>query len=66
MKYFVKDFSTTIQARMLIFGTQVDDDLLYHGIENKPFPLYSSLHLSTLLSFHTAGPRSAIGRAPDS
>ena len=34
MEFFVKDFSTTIQARVLIFGMQVDDDLLYHGIEN--------------------------------
>ena len=34
MKFFVKDFSTTIQARVLIFGMQVDDDLLYRGIEN--------------------------------
>ena len=26
---FVKDFSRTMQARMFIFGMQVDDDLLY-------------------------------------
>ena len=34
MKYFVKDFSRTIQARVLICGMQVDDDLLYRAIEN--------------------------------
>ena len=53
MKFFVKDISTTMQARMLIFGTQVDDDLLYYKIENQPSPVYSSLHLSSFLSFHT-------------
>ena len=53
MKFFVKDFSTTMQARMLIFGTQADDGLFYRGIENQPSPAYSSLHLSTFLSFHT-------------
>ena len=37
-----------MQARMLIFGMQVDDDLLYRGIENQP-----SLYLSNFLSFHT-------------
>ena len=34
MKFFVKDFSRTIQARVLVFGMQVDDNLLYRGIEN--------------------------------
>ena len=34
MKFFVKEFSRTFQARVLIFGMQVDDDLLYDGIEN--------------------------------
>ena len=33
MKIFVKDFSRTIQARVFIFGMQIDDDLLYRGIE---------------------------------
>ena len=41
VKFWVKDFFTTMQARMLIFGMQVDDDLLYHGIENQPAPAYS-------------------------
>ena len=35
---FVKDFPTTMQARMLIIGTQVDDNFFYCGIENQPSP----------------------------
>ena len=42
-----------MQARMVIFGMQVDDDLLYHGMENHPFPSYLSLYLTNFLSFHT-------------
>ena len=53
MECFVKHFSTTMQGRMLIFGTQVDGDLLYSGFENQSSPAYSSLYLSNLLSFHT-------------
>ena len=53
MKFFDKDFSTTMQGRMLIFGMQVDDDLLYPGMENQSSPVYSSLYLSNFLSFHT-------------
>ena len=53
MKCFVKDFSSTMQGRMLIFGMQLDDDLLYRGIENQSSPAYSSLYLSNFLSFHT-------------
>ena len=53
MKYFDKDFSTTMQARILIFGMQVDDDLLSDGIGNQPSPAYSSLYLSNFLSIHT-------------
>ena len=52
MKFFVKDFSTTMQGRMLIFCMQVDDDLLYRGIENQS-SAYSSLYSSNFLSFHT-------------
>ena len=37
---------------MLIFGMQVDGDLLYHGIESQP-SAYSGLYLSNFLSFHT-------------
>ena len=40
IKLFVIDFSRTIQARVLIFGMQVDDDLLYRGIESQSSPAY--------------------------
>ena len=53
MKFFVKDFSTTMQGRMFIFGIQVDDYLLYRGIENQSSPAYSSVYLSNFLSFYT-------------
>ena len=52
MKFFVKDFCETVQARVVIFGIQVDNDVLYHGIANQPSPAYSSLYLSNFLSFH--------------
>ena len=53
MKFFIKDFSKTMQARMVIFGMHVDDALLYPGIENQSSPAYSYLYLSNFLSFHT-------------
>ena len=53
MKFFVKDFSETVQARVVIFGEQVDNDVLYRGIANQPSSVYSSLYLSNFLSFHT-------------
>ena len=53
MKFFVKDFCETVQAREVIFGEQVDNDVLYRGIANQPSPAYSSLYLSNFLSFHT-------------
>ena len=53
MKFFVKDFCETVQARVVIFGEQVDNDVLYSGIVNQPSPAYSSLYLSNFLSFHT-------------
>ena len=53
MKFFVKDFSETVQARVFIIGMQVDNDVLYRGIANQPSPAYSSLYLSDFLSFHT-------------
>ena len=53
MKFFVKDFCETVQARVFIFGEQVDNDVLYRGIANQPSPAYSSLYLSDFLSFHT-------------
>ena len=51
-KFFVKDFCETVQARVVIFGMQVDNDVLYRGIANQPSPAYSSLYLSNFLSFH--------------
>ena len=53
MKFFVKDFSETVKARVVIFGMQVDNVVLYHGIANQLSPVYSSLYLSNFLSFHT-------------
>ena len=53
MKFFVKDFSETVQDRVVIFGEQVDNDVLYCGIAKQPSPAYSSLYLSNFLSFHT-------------
>ena len=52
MKFFVKDFCETVQARVFIFGMQVDNDVLYRGIAKQPSPAYSSLCLSDFLSFH--------------
>ena len=53
MKAFVKDFSTTLLTRIVIFGIQGDDDLLYRGIENQASPAYSSLYLSNFLPMLT-------------
>ena len=53
MKFFVKDFCETVQVRVVIFGMQVDNDVLYRGIANQPSPAYFSLYLSNFLSFHT-------------
>ena len=53
MKFFVKDFCETVEARIFIFGMQVDNDVLYRGIANQPSPAYSSLCFSNFLSFHT-------------
>ena len=41
-----------MQGIMLIFGMQVDDGLLYRGIENQFSPAHSFLYLSNFLSFH--------------
>ena len=53
MEFFVKDFSETVQARVVIFGMQVDNEVLYRGIANQPSSAYSPLYLSNFLSFHT-------------
>ena len=53
-EFFVKDFSReTVQARVVIFGMQVDNDVLYCGIVNQPSPAYTFLYLSNFLSLHT-------------
>ena len=41
-----------MQARVVIFGEQVDNDVLYRLIANQPSPAYSSLYLSDFMSFH--------------
>ena len=43
----------TVQARVVIFGMQVDNDVLYRGIMNQHSPVYSSMYLSNFLSFYT-------------
>ena len=53
MKFFVKDCCESVQARVFIFGMQVENDVLYRGIANQPSPAFSSLYLSNFLSFHT-------------
>ena len=53
MKFFVKDFFETVQARVVIFGMLIDNDVLYRGIANQPSPPHSFLYLSNFLSFHT-------------
>ena len=53
MKFFVKDFCEIVQARVVIFGEEVGNDVLYRGIANQSSPAYSSLYLSNFLSFHT-------------
>ena len=40
-------------CKLVIFGMQVDNNVLYRGIANQTSPAYSSLYLSNFLSFHT-------------
>ena len=40
-----------VKARVVIFGMLVDNDVLFRGIANQPSHAYSSLYLSTFLSF---------------
>ena len=42
-----------MQDRVVIFGKQIENDVLYRGIPNQPSHAYSSLYLSNFLSFHT-------------
>ena len=53
MKYFIKDFCETMQAIIVIFGMQNDNDVLYHGTGNQPSPAYFTLYLANFLPFHT-------------
>ena len=53
MKFFFKDFCEILQAGVVIFGMQVDNGVLYHGIVNQPSHVYYYLYLSNFLSFHT-------------
>ena len=39
-EHFVKHFCETVQARIVIFGMQVDNDVLYRGIANQPSRAY--------------------------
>ena len=50
---FRQDFCKTVQARVIIFGEQVDNDVLYRWIVNQLSPAYSPLYLSDFFSFHT-------------
>ena len=50
MKLFVKYFCVTVQARVVIFGMQVDIDVLFGGIVNQPSHAYSSPYFSDFLS----------------
>ena len=44
INFFFKDFSETVQARVVIFGMQVDNDVWYRGIANQSSSAYSSLY----------------------
>ena len=52
IKFFVTDFCETVQAGVVIFCIQNDNDVFYCGIAKQPFHAYSSQHLSNFLSFH--------------
>ena len=51
MKFFVKDFYEIVQAGVVIFSKQVDNDVFYCGIANQLSYAYSSLYLFNFLSF---------------
>ena len=51
MKVFVKVFFETMQVREVIFDMQVDNDVLYCGIQNQPPPDYLSLYLSDFFPY---------------
>ena len=41
-----------MKAKVFIFGMQVDNDELYHGIVKQPSHSFSPLYLSDFLSIH--------------
>ena len=53
VKFFVKDSSIIMQAKMVIFDMQVDKDYLSRWAKNQSSSVYSSMYLSNFLSFHT-------------
>ena len=53
MKIFIKDFCETVQARVVIFGMQVDNDVLYRGIANTLLLLILPCICPIFFSFHT-------------
>ena len=53
MTFFVKDFCGTLQARVVIFSMQANDEVLKSGIANQPSAAYFYQYLSFFLSFHT-------------
>ena len=44
-------FSKTFKARILNFGIQIDNEMLYCEFENRTLCSYASLYLSIFLSF---------------
>ena len=50
---FFPDFCETVQARVIIYGMQADNDVLYRGFANQPCHASFSLYLSDFLSLHT-------------
>ena len=44
MKFFFKDFCENVEAGVVIFGLQVENDVLYYGIVNQPSHSFSSLY----------------------
>ena len=61
MKFFVEDFCGTLQARLVIFGIQVDDDVVYCEIVNQSSAAFSSEYLSDFLSFHALNDEFFVG-----
>ena len=54
MLFFIKElFALTVLGRIIIFGIQVYNDLLYYGIENQSSLAISSNYLYNFLSFHS-------------